>query len=245
MRTVVVACLFGIILLATASQVMAAACPVTVRYLGLNSIGSTNGVYQYAIVLTRADSAKQVANFSVTVRVVATNPKTMRAADVTVEDQADSSHLCCGWLFTWEPSDPPVITIAGIKNPDGALTPCDAPAVHVARGPAPQAVWHFDDSTVQLSQDLNPLQVSAIRVTDMVRPDFPLDRNTGQRPVFIALVIGPDGHLISSWVTQGSGSRTADQNALVAARQNSYQAPEVKGRPVAATFLIEYVFSNE
>jgi protein TonB len=61
--------------------------------------------------------------------------------------------------------------------------------------------------------------------------------------VTIDVTIDPDGSLAAAWVGQTSGFPCLDAAALSAAKESTYNPPEVGGRPIAETYLILYEFS--
>jgi TonB family protein len=61
--------------------------------------------------------------------------------------------------------------------------------------------------------------------------------------VTIEVRIDPDGSLAAAWVGQTSGFACLDAAALEAAKESTYNPPEVDNRPVAETYLILYEFS--
>jgi len=61
--------------------------------------------------------------------------------------------------------------------------------------------------------------------------------------VTIDVTIAPDGSLAAAWVGQTSGFPCLDAAALSAAKESTYNPPEVGGRPIAETYLILYEFS--
>jgi len=78
-----------------------------------------------------------------------------------------------------------------------------------------------------------------------VIPEYPrvcADEGAGG-DVTVDVTIDTDGSLAAAWVGQTSGFPCLDAAALSAAKESTYNPPEVGGRPVAETYLILYEFS--
>jgi protein TonB len=78
-----------------------------------------------------------------------------------------------------------------------------------------------------------------------VSPDYPsICRDEGVTGrVVVDVTIGPDGSLQYAGVGQTSGFTCLDDAALAAAKESTYDPPEVDGRPATRTYLIVYDFT--
>jgi protein TonB len=94
----------------------------------------------------------------------------------------------------------------------------------------------------------NPIVATAATAATFkhkVVPEYPricVDEGAGGR-VAVEVTINGDGSVAAAWVGQTSGFACLDAAALAAAKESTYNAPEVGGRPVAETYIILYEFS--
>jgi protein TonB len=94
-------------------------------------------------------------------------------------------------------------------------------------------------------ENRNPIPATPATFKYKVVPEYPricVDEGAGGR-VAVDVTINFDGSVAAAWVGQTSGFACLDAAALAAAKESTYNAPEVGGRPVAETYLILYEFS--
>ena len=221
-------------------------------YLGLNSIGSPNGLYQYGIIFwpSQWSRVSGYAPTSAAVHIKVTSGEITRQADVAMvfQTQAKSTTLSGSWLFMWEPTDKLVVDIDGVRLEDGSLLPCDAAPVTLEQPVAVQDTWHVDDVGVKLGNDLSPAHVpdeKVLNVEKFIRYPVIAKEEDAQGKVLVAVEVGPDGRLLASWIFQSSGNDSLDQAALTAAKNSTYMGPQLGGNAVAAPFLLEIDFELE
>lgn len=90
-----------------------------------------------------------------------------------------------------------------------------------------------------------PKQIAPGGFKHRVVPEYPqicVEQGAAGRTV-IDVTIGSDGAVAAVWVGQTSGFACLDAAALAAAKESTYNPPEVDGRPVTETYLIVYEFS--
>lgn len=93
--------------------------------------------------------------------------------------------------------------------------------------------------------DAGPKPATPATFKNKVVPDYPsLCAGEGAGgSVTVDVTIDTDGSLAAAWVGQTSGFPCLDAAALSAAKESTYNPPEVGGRPIAETYLILYEFS--
>ena len=121
-----------------------------------------------------------------------------------------------------------------------------------ARTPAPTAssVPYAETSPTQAPAVASPTPEAPQTIIESqfkhrAEPDYPpvcaQEGITGR--VVVEITIGPDGSLVSAAVGQTSGFPCLDEAALAAAKESTYEAPEVDGRAATKTYLIVYDFT--
>jgi periplasmic protein TonB len=94
-------------------------------------------------------------------------------------------------------------------------------------------------------ENRDPISATAATFKHKLVPEYPricVDEGAGGR-VTVEVTINGDGSVAAAWVGQTSGFACLDAAALAAAKESTYNAPEVGGRPVAETYIILYEFS--
>jgi len=93
--------------------------------------------------------------------------------------------------------------------------------------------------------DGNPKPATPATFKHKVVPEYPriCEDEGASGHVAVDVTINADGSVAAAWVGQTSGFTCLDAAALAAAKESTYNAPEVGGRPVVETYLILYEFS--
>lgn len=109
----------------------------------------------------------------------------------------------------------------------------------------PPAVGTPEPIATGVPTEAAPQPASPATFKHKVVPDYPpLCANEGAAgSVTVEVTIDSDGSLAAAWVGQTSGFACLDAAALAAAKESTYNPPEVGTRPVAETYLILYEFS--
>jgi TonB family protein len=89
-----------------------------------------------------------------------------------------------------------------------------------------------------------PRIVVDARFVNRVAPDYPsIAREQGSGGTAIVLAtVGPSGSVISVAIDQSTGNKLLDAAALTAARESTFEAPEIDGTPATETYRIVYTF---
>ncbi len=154
-----------------------------------------------------------------------------------------------------QPATRPVWATAAPEAP--AAVPVAAAPVSVSVAPPAQPV-HAAPATAAPAA-ATPAAVAAVpapvyapdriveaRVRSAVEPDFPPDPSVqGAHGTSSVLVtIGPHGNVLRVAIDKSSGHTAFDQAALNAARNSSYEPPEINGRAATASYRMVYEFSQ-
>lgn len=89
-----------------------------------------------------------------------------------------------------------------------------------------------------------PRIVVDARFVNRVAPDYPniaRDQGAGGTAIVLATV-GPSGTVLSVAIDQSTGNKLLDSSALAAARESTFEAPEIDGAPATETYRIVYTF---
>jgi TonB family protein len=125
------------------------------------------------------------------------------------------------------------MTVATTRAPQSAAA---TPAAVAAAQQQPAA-----DATPVYAPDT----VVDARFIHEVQPDYPeIAKEQGAAGTAVVFAtVGPKGNVISTRIDQSTGNRLLDQAALSAARESSFEAPEINGREATETYRIVYTFA--
>jgi protein TonB len=132
----------------------------------------------------------------------------------------------------------------GRRTPEPGRTPADVQPDSTASPDVGTSPFPTSSAT-PTSGGGEPKPATPATFKNKVIPEYStvcIDEGAGGR-VAVDVTIDPDGSLAAAWVGQTSGFACLDAAALSAAKESTYNPPEVGGRPVAETYLILYEFS--
>ena len=90
-----------------------------------------------------------------------------------------------------------------------------------------------------------PEVVVDARFVHQVQPDYPeiAKAQNAQGTAVVFATVGPKGNVLSTHIDQSTGNKLLDQAALSAARESSFEAPQINGKPATETYRLVYTFA--
>jgi TonB family protein len=233
----------SVTLFAITQKAAAADCTVSIEHLFLNSMGSTQGLYQYQIDVTSTDKAPLAITFVVAGQS-AQPSHTVRAAHVDFSKGPKTT-----LMFPWPSPDIVGISVQNVTTlEDGQTVRCEGAQIPLPHEGMIQSMWRFDDSAVVVKQEM----VASILEVDLDQPfghkeslKYPLAARVQniQGSAQVAVTVGPDGQILSTWILNSSGSTLLDDAGLQAAQLSTFRKPgATDGQLVAATYIIQYIW---
>jgi protein TonB len=131
------------------------------------------------------------------------------------------------------------MTVASTRAPQSATAATQSAATPAAVAAAQQQP--AADATPVYAPDT----VVDARFIHEVQPDYPaIAKEQGAEGTAVVFAtVGPKGNVMSTRIDQSTGNRLLDQAALSAARESSFEAPEINGREATETYRIVYTFA--
>jgi TonB family protein len=236
-------CAFVVAELATLSVRLPASadqCPVSIRALFLNSVGSTK-FYQYEALLTSVDSRP----YAISLAAESEAKSNGASINVPLADFTKSREAAV--LFPWPSADLAGIALRTVTSvADGNVITCETPFVQLSTPSPVQTTWHFDDSASAVVPPITAISVIVMNagLAVLVPPDYPdtAKVNGWQGSAVVGVSVGPDGTVLATWLQNSSGYDILDQVGLKNARTAKFRKPLVDGSPAAMTFLVDYVW---
>ena len=130
----------------------------------------------------------------------------------------------------------------GTTGSGGVTTPANTTAGQASSAAAATPQQPVADATPVYAPDM----VVDARFTHQVQPEYPdvAREQNAQGTAVVLATIGPNGNVISTRIDQSTGNKLLDQAALAAARESSFEAPKINGKPATETYRLVYTFSN-
>jgi protein TonB len=90
-----------------------------------------------------------------------------------------------------------------------------------------------------------PEVVVDARFVHQVEPDYPevAKAQNAQGTAVVFATVGPKGNVLATHIDQSTGNKLLDQAALAAARESSFEAPQINGKPATETYRLVYTFA--
>ena len=90
-----------------------------------------------------------------------------------------------------------------------------------------------------------PEVVVDARFLHQAQPDYPevAKAQNAQGTAVVFATVGPKGNVLSTHIDQSTGNKLLDQAALSAARESSFEAPQINGKPATETYRLVYTFA--
>jgi periplasmic protein TonB len=114
--------------------------------------------------------------------------------------------------------------------------PAATPATVAAADQQPQA-----DATPVYAPEV----VVDARFVHQVQPDYPdvAKEQNVQGTAVVFATVGPKGNVLSTHIDESTGNKLLDQAAMTAARQSSFEPPQINGKPATETYRLIYTFA--
>ena len=83
------------------------------------------------------------------------------------------------------------------------------------------------------------------RFLHQAEPDYPevAKAQNAQGTAVVFATVGPKGNVLSTHIDQSTGNKLLDAAALSAARDSTFAAPEINGKPATETYRLVYTFA--
>jgi len=132
-------------------------------------------------------------------------------------------------------------TSSSTSNTTASMTaataaPVATPATVAAVDQQPQA-----DATPVYAPEV----VVDARFVHQAQPDYPeiAKEQNAQGTAVVFATVGPKGNVLSTRIDESTGNKMLDQAAMAAARQSSFEPPQINGKPATETYRLVYTFA--
>ncbi len=115
----------------------------------------------------------------------------------------------------------------------------------VAATEAPAVSGASDQPAPDATPVYAPEIVVEARFKHEVEPDYPdiAKAQNAQGTAIVFATVGPTGNVLSTRIDSSTGNKLLDDAALAAARQSSFEAPMINGKPATETYRLVYTFA--
>jgi len=242
--------ILGLVILyvATVCQLAkAASCPVTAKYLFLNSIGAKNGsaLYQVTVEATKPLKASVVLDLfgdsDQHIGIVQSGEAEFTNSRALMVQPPPRQVLLS---FVWPLANIRSVKVAEVRDTTQSLR-CESKLISLNPPEVVQGSWQFDDSALRGEPAVADV-TSPIRIMNHVYPEYPeYAKETNQEgTAYVAATIGGSGEALATWIYKSSGVLLLDESSLKAATKMTFSAAKTSaGQPTAATIIIKFVFT--
>ncbi len=126
-----------------------------------------------------------------------------------------------------------------------APNPVIAPATNAPATPAAVAAADQQQPVADATPVFAPEVVVDARFVHQAQPEYPdvAKAQNAQGTAVVFATVGPSGNVLSTRIDESTGNKLLDQAALVAARQSTFEAPKINGKPATETYRLVYTFA--
>ncbi len=217
-------------------------CPVKIDHIFLNSLGSTNNSGEYQVNM----STGQKGPFSIwLVATAGTTPE--QVIKVLAPNVDFSKNNEAQVIVISQYSNVTEMHVQEVVPSDTEVSvDCETPPVAVDGTQPAQTTWRFDDQVIPVGPTVlaKVLTLPGRPILVPAPLDYPLAaKQQGiQGTAQVAITVDPFGAILSVWVLHSSGSKLLDASGLKAAKPFTFGQPAAGGSPVAATYVLTYMW---